>query len=237
MPEYAPDLTDYAATIGHILPEEAAEDKAFLRRCLSKESPISLVGLVAHALKDADKHPVLEELSLFERGRVMTALGRARDAEQFYRDALESADPETRKLILVNLANEVQSPEEKESLLRQAISEGYDEALVHLGLFLFQQGKTAEAEHILLESVRKGVNMGISLLVRIYYETKERGEFASAIIELFTAAQEAGISDMDLSFARLLEQALVTDEESGQPVNALASLCAAPEACEKNHLL
>lgn len=224
MPQYAPDLTDYLAKIGEDKPTDALKDPELLQRALSKEAPIALVGKVAQALEDVDQHPAVTSLSEYERGRVMSALGRKQDSVTLYRQALESCtDPEARGQILVNLANDVDTPTEKEQLLRQAVEEGYNEALVHLGMFLDHNGHTKEALQLLLDSVRKGVGLGIPTIGQIYYKTKRGQELKTALAEVLALAQEAGIEDAaNAPFDQFDSQALARSKMTNRFPNLLA---------------
>lgn len=211
MPKYAPDLTDYLTKLGEGQPTEALEGPELLRRSLSSEAPITLVGRVAQALENVDEHPVIADLSGYEHGRVLRALGRKEEAVEAYRAALETCtDRETRWCIMMNLANDVDSDEERETLLGTAILEGSTEALAHMGLLLDQSGETETAEEFLLEAIRKGVGLALPLLGQIYMRTKKGDHLRSALEELMELAQSAGIEDAgDAPFDQLDNQTLV----------------------------
>lgn len=239
MPSYEKDLIDYLASTGKRSPTKALKNPVLLQRCLSGKAPMALVAKVANALReqlynivgielnpsrmDVANHPAVTGLSNYEKGRVMSALDRKEDSVPLYKQALETCtDPETRGLILVNLANDVAAPKEKEQLFRQAIQEGYTEALVHLGMFLEHSGRTEEALKSLLESVQEGVSLGLPVIGRILLETKSGKELESAIAEVIALAQKAGIEDpANAPFDQLDAQTLARSKEGHLP-NLLA---------------
>jgi len=196
MPKYAQDLTDYLANIGDQEPTEALGDIDLLSRSLSMVSPLALVGKVAEALEDVDNHPAVITLSLYEKGRVMSALDRRKESVVFYREALEICkDPDLRGFILINLAVDVPDRKEAENILRQAIEEGHNEALVHLGNLLYRRGETEEAIELLLQSICNGVSLGLPILGEIYALTKEGDDLEDALWDMITLAKAAGIED------------------------------------------
>lgn len=224
MPKYAPDLTEYLASICEDAPTEALANPDLLRRALSVDAPIGLVAKVAEALENIDTNPVVGALTLYERGRIMSALGRREESILLYKLALESCtDPKRRGQILVNLANDVESPEEKLQLLRQAVDEGDNEALAHLGMFLNQIGQTEMALNILLASVRKGVSLGIPLIGEMYFKTKSGEELVAALHELYDMAKAAGIEDpVEAPFQQWGSQTVAQSSKTGRIINILA---------------
>lgn len=218
MPRYAPDLIDYLMGIGDEAPTKILRDLALLRRSLSRESPMGLVAKVARSLEEtlgnANSHPTITELSAYERGRIMSALGHKEKAADMYRKALETCkDPETRGMILVNLANDTDDPKEKEALLRRAIDqEHYYEALAHLGMLLERTGRGEEAFEALLESVSRGISLGIPMLATIVYKMNEREEFNAVFNALMRALTNDGAQDSDTTGVPSLDALM---EETG----------------------
>lgn len=211
MPQYAPDLMDYLREIGDRPPTEILENPDLLRRALSNEAPFGLVSIVAQALENVDQHPVVTGLSTYERGRVMSALGRRKEAADIYRQALETCtDIKIRGLIMTNLANDVSDPKEKEALLRLAIErEHYDDALVPLGMFLYY-GKEQRKEglEVLAKGVSRGVRLGVPVMARIICATERYEDLYGALDSLINAlAKKNGIRcRVDTEIANTLDR-------------------------------
>ena len=72
---YAPDLIDYYAELGDKKPESVLADPEFTRRALSEISPSALVGAVAREIAPENIDSTIENLSKFERARVLMILG------------------------------------------------------------------------------------------------------------------------------------------------------------------
>ena len=236
MPKYAEDLIAYLERIEQGPPTAALEDPDLLKRALSQKSPISLVAKIAEHLEDVDTHPVIAELTAYERGRIMSALGRKEDAIALYKEAIETCeDPELIGLISVNLSNDLtgSDPVKREELLRSAIDLGNDEAMVNLGMFLFQNNRTQEAVAILIEGLKKGVELCIPNLGQIYMQTMEGEELDKAMIEIITLAQKAGIKDpVNAGFEQLDYQALAQTKD-GKSFNIAAVLGPLRRATDK----
>ena len=224
MPEYAKDLMDYLERIGEDKPTKALNNPVMLRRALSKESPIALVGIVAQSLEDAANHPAVKELTEFERARVMSTLGRKSDAIALYKSAFKSSsDSVTRGVILINQANDEDDPCKREELLRKAIDEEkYNEALVHLGLFLEQNGRVDEAIQVLKESIKRGIILGIPVLGMLYYRISKNPEEDEEInLELIELARQGGIEDdFDFPFDKFDSQTILRSVD-GKVLNML----------------
>lgn len=225
MPEFAPDLTEYLAEIGEDKPTKALEDPELLRRSLSSEAPPVLVGKVAQALGgDIDRYLASVEFTAYERGRVMSVLGRKEHAVDLYRQVLESSqDSEVRGFALINMANDVGSPGEREKLLWQAVDEGNAEAVVHLAMFLDKNGNTEAALCLLMDGVRRGVDIAIPVIGQIYCGTKSGERLDAAMTELLIVAEKAGIEDVTVApFDKVDSQSIARSRETGRCPNLLA---------------
>ncbi len=227
MPKYAEDLTAYLEKIGENPPTAALEDPALLKRALSQESPISLVAKVAEQLEDVDNHPAITELTAYERGRIMSTLGRKEDAIALYKEALETCeDPELKGLISVNLSNDLDGsdPTQREELYRSAMECGNDEVRANFGMFLHQNGRTQEAIAILIEGIKKGVEFCMPVLGQIYVQTMKGEDLDKAMLEIITLAQKAGIKDpANAGFDQLDYQTLARSKD-GKTFNIFAVL-------------
>jgi len=181
MPEYAPELVSYLQALGGDKPSEALDNPDFLRRTLSADSPFALVAIVAQAIEGTigeekldDKHPAIADLSAFEKGRIMSALGNKERARALYSEALAQiangeGDSRQRGVILQNLANETNCPGVRFALLREAVqSEGFKEALGSIGAFLYYNlGKKEKGLEFLLQGTREGEKSCVEVLSRV----------------------------------------------------------------------
>lgn len=206
MPNYAPDLVNYLVELGDEVPTQALEDPEMLRRALSSESPISLVGLVAQELKDVDGLPVVQGLSTYERARVMTALGRKEDAKVLYLEVLDSADRELRGSVLLNLAGMTLDKDERKRLLEEAVDAGNMEALVVLGRDMLAQGNVEEGISILFYSIRERVLHAIPFIIDYYMHIFPSDVFERNVLGLVDLARIHGLGD--ISEAPFVDQAM-----------------------------
>jgi hypothetical protein len=225
MPKYAPDLTEYITKMNDGTPDNSIKDPEFLRRCLSAEAPMVLVGKVADTIEDIDSSPIIAELSKYEQGRVMSALYRREDSVRLYKQALEDCeDPETRGYILCNMATDTPDKKVAEALLRQAVEEGHKEACVHLGLFLHRNKRNDEAISYLEQGIQAGVALGVPILGEIYMLTLNGDQQTLAAANLIEMALKAGIeSPEDGAFGQLEAQSYVRTK-SGSVFNILGKM-------------
>lgn len=180
-------------------------DETLTRRALSNESPPALVRMIAKKIEGTvgiENSDAIKALSLFERARILSLLGRGDEARPYYEKVIESSEDSVAVgTSYNNMGADLISkdPVKCEAFYRKAIEEGYLEAYFNLGVFLMEQkGREAEGLGTLMQGLEKGVGFCLQKLAEYYWKKAGEGEKGEmAILGVGLLGKSLGIEHLE----------------------------------------
>ena len=177
---YAPDLLDYYEELGDKKPTVILADPEFTRRALSESSPSALVRAVASEIAPENINSTIENLSKFERARVLMILGEKEKASELFQEILaKSQDKITKGKTFANLAHmkigtmDFDEFEGPKALYKAATKEGYLAAYAQWAFALELIGRKDDAIYVAKAGLARGDEYSAVSLIRLMPEDNE----------------------------------------------------------------